>query len=219
MHPGGRFLILRNMSEAEIVCDYIVPAGRGRIDRERFLMTFHEALSPGFDPERDLERLGVANQTTMLSSESLAIARRLREALAARYGEAEAVGRFRAFDTICSATQDRQDAVLRLVDQGIDLLVIIGGYNSSNTNHLASIGGRAAPTYHIDSAECIQGAETIRHKPFGATEQTLTQGWLPAGPRTIGVTAGASTPNVMIGQVIEALLRCRGLSVAESRAL
>lgn len=219
MYPAGRFLIVRNMTEARIVCEYITQQGEPRIDRARFFETFHEAISPGFDPDLHLDRLGVANQTTMLSSESLAIAQELRVALATRHGEAEMTRRFQSFDTICSATQDRQDAVIRLTQQGVDLLVIIGGYNSSNTNHLASIGGHSAPTYHIDSANCIQGPAAIRHKPYGSREETVTRDWLPEGPLTVGVTAGASTPNVMIGEVIEALLGCRGLTVAEATAV
>jgi 4-hydroxy-3-methylbut-2-enyl diphosphate reductase len=185
------------------------PAAAGR--REEFMRVFSKACSPGFDPDRHLERVGVANQTTMLSSESLAIAERLRTALAARHGEAGLEERFRSFDTICSATQDRQDAVLKLVQEGVDLLLIIGGYNSSNTNHLASLGEESVPTYHIDSARCIQGSASIRHKPFGRTEETITHAWLPAGPLRVGITAGASTPNVMIGEVVEAVLRARGL--------
>jgi len=215
MHPDGRYLIVRDMAQTTLVCDHITRGQGGATERHRFLQTFRSAASPDFDPDLHLERLGVANQTTMLSSESLAIASRLREAIAARHGEASLGERFRSFDTICSATQDRQDAVMRLVMEGVDLLVIIGGYNSSNTNHLASIGGRSAPTYHIDSPGCIQGGEAIRHKPYGSPEETVTRDWLPAGKVTVGVTAGASTPNVMIGEVIEALLEARGLSVAE----
>lgn len=212
MYPGGRYLIVRDMPQAETVCRYIVQGG----DRAGFLGTFAGVSSPGFDPDLHLERLGVANQTTMLSSESLAIASKLRDALAARHGEAGLPSRFQSFDTICSATQDRQDAVVRLAGEGVDLMIIIGGYNSSNTNHLAAIGSVSAPTYHIDSAACILGAEAIRHKPIGAPGEIVTRGWLPAGRCRIGVTAGASTPNVMVGEVIEAVLRCHGLMESET---
>jgi 4-hydroxy-3-methylbut-2-enyl diphosphate reductase len=203
------YIVVRDMAQAEIVCAYIAAWGHGEVDREAFLKTFAAAMPAGFDPDRHLERIGVANQTTMLSSESLQIAQRLREAMARRHGEQEIPLRFRSFDTICSATQDRQDAVLKLVEQGVDLLIIIGGYNSSNTNHLASMGSRSVPTFHIDAAACILGADAIRHKPPGSTEQVVARGWLPEGRLTVGVTAGASTPNVMIGEVIEAILRCR----------
>ena len=214
MYPDGRFLVVKHMEHAGIVCDYIRAAGQGSItaaQKSSFLETFARSASPGFDPDRDLERLGVANQTTMLSSESLAIAGRLRQALVDRYGEEGLETRFRSFDTICSATQDRQDAVEQLVTEGVDLLLIIGGYNSSNTNHLADLGRRTTPTYHIDSPECILGPEAIRHKPVGAHEEIITRNWLPQGRLTIGMTAGASTPNVMIGEVMEAVARCRGL--------
>ena len=217
MHPGGRFLVVKHMDHAEIVCDYIQSAGRDDVSPARkasFLSTFEKSASPGFDPDRDLDRLGVANQTTMLSSESLAIAGRFRRALVARYGEENLGARFRSFDTICSATQDRQDAVEQLVTQGVDLLLIIGGYNSSNTNHLADLGRRTTPTYHIDSPECILGPDAIRHKPVGTREEVITRDWLPAGSLTIGMTAGASTPNVMIGEVMAAVARCRGLEIA-----
>jgi len=212
MYPGGRYLIVRDMPQAGRVCDYITAGQPGAKQREAFLAEFENAVSPGFDPDRDLERIGVANQTTMLSSESLAIAGRIRQALAARYGEDGLGERFRSFDTICSATQDRQDAVARLIREGVDLMIIIGGYNSSNTNHLATLGQTTVPTYHIDSAECIAGPGTIRYKPAGRSDESVARDWLPEGPVTVGVTAGASTPNVMIGEVIEALLRCRGVS-------
>ncbi len=210
VYEGGRYLIVRDMRQADLVCGYISGAARDGFSRAQFLEEFRKASSPGLDPDAHLDRIGVANQTTMLSSESLEIARRLRAALVARHGEAGIDARFRSFDTICSATQDRQDAVTRLVEEGVDLLVIIGGYNSSNTNHLASLGGRSVPTYHIDSAACILDSESIRHKPYGSAEEILVRGWLPGGPTRVGITAGASTPNVMIGEVIEAVLRCRG---------
>jgi 4-hydroxy-3-methylbut-2-enyl diphosphate reductase len=210
MYPGGQYLIVKNMSQTETVVSYIQdPAAAGGHDE--FMRIFAKACSPGFDPDLHLQRLGVANQTTMLSSESLAIAERLRRAIVSRHGEAGLEERFRSFDTICSATQDRQDAVLKLVQEGVDLLLIIGGYNSSNTNHLTSLGEDSVPTYHIDSVQCIQGAASIRHKPFGRTEEMVTDDWLPQGPLRVGITAGASTPNVMIGEVIEAVLRARGL--------
>lgn len=208
MNAGGRYLIVKDMPQAEMVCRYIETGGG---ERERFAGPFGDASSPGFDPDTDLGRIGVANQTTMLSSESLAIAARLRRALITRYGEGEIGTRFRSFDTICSATQERQDAVVRLIDEGVDLLIIIGGYNSSNTTHLASLGRRSVPTYHINSAGCIVGSNSIRHKPYGAMEEVVENDWLPGGRITIGITAGASTPNVMIGEVIEAILLCRGL--------
>ena len=204
---GGQFLIVLDRNEAETVCDFI----RGRAERRAFLDRFGAAVSPDFDPDRDLQRIGCANQTTMLMSESLAIGEMLRQAMADRYGPAELQARFRAFDTICSATQERQDAVVAmLAEERPALAIVIGGYNSSNTCNLAKICAETAPTYHIADAASLLSAEMIRHRPVGApstaavTELT-TAGWLPAGPVVIGLTAGASTPNNIVGEVIEQL--------------
>ena len=209
-YPGGRYLVVRDMSEAREVCDFIEGAG----SREQLLQQFAGKMSPGFDPARDLVRVGVANQTTMLSGESLAIAAELRKSMARRYGEAALPEHFRTFDTICSATQDRQDAVLRLIAEPLDLMVVIGGYNSSNTTHLAAICQEKVRTYHIEDAACIAPEEgTIRFRPVGAKEEQCRAAWLPAGPVTIGITAGASTPNNKIGETIERIAAMRGLAL------
>ena len=209
-YPAGRYLVVRDMADAREVCVYIEGAGSG----EQFLQRFAGKMSPGFDPERDLVRVGVANQTTMLSGESLAIAAELRKSMAKRYGEAALPEHFRTFDTICSATQDRQDAVLKLIADPLDLMVVIGGYNSSNTTHLAAICHDKAPTYHIEDASCIDpAAGSIRFRPVGAKEERLVTGWLPAGALTVGVTAGASTPNNKIGETVERIAATRGLSL------
>src|SRR5262245_7456050 len=206
-YPGGRHLVIRDRAEAEIVCEYIRRGG----DRQAFLARFASACSPGFDPDVDLERIGLANQTTMLSSESLEIQGMIRGALADRHGEAWIPDRFRAFDTICSATQDRQDSVLAMLAEKPDLFVVIGGYNSSNTNHLAALAGKSVPTYHIEEASCILGRHAIRHKPFGSPSEVTTRDWLPDGPATVGLTAGASTPNNKIGEVIATIAALRGM--------
>jgi len=203
---GGRFLVVRDLDQAEIVCAYV----RGHGDRSRFLETFARATSPGFDPDRDLERIGLANQTTMLSSESLRIAEIIREAMAERFGADSLAGRYRSFDTICSATQDRQDAVTKLVSGGVDLMIVIGGYNSSNTTHLAEMSSASVPTFHVADAGCLVSRALIRHKPLGAPGEVETRDWLPAGPLIVGLTAGASTPNNEIGLTVERLLRFRG---------
>jgi len=209
-YPAGRYLVVRDMADAREVCVYIEGAGSG----EQFLQRFAGKMSPGFDPEQDLVRVGVANQTTMLSGESLAIAAELRKSMAKRYGEAALPEHFRTFDTICSATQDRQDAVLKLIADPLDLMVVIGGYNSSNTTHLAAICHDKAPTYHIEDASCIDpAAGSIRFRPVGAKEERLVTGWLPAGALTVGVTAGASTPNNKIGETVERIAATRGLSL------
>ncbi len=162
----------------------------------------------------DLERVGLANQTTMLSGESLAIAADVRTSMAARYGEAALAQHFRSFDTICSATQDRQDAVLKLIAEPLDLMIVIGGYNSSNTTHLAAICHERVPTFHIEDAAGIDPASgTIRFRPVGAKAEETKRDWLPAGPLVVGVTAGASTPNNKIGETIERIAATRGASL------
>ncbi len=208
-HPGGRYLVVRDMAEARAVCDYI----EGAANREGLLQRFADKMSPGFDPDRDLVRVGVANQTTMLSNESLAIAAEIGRSVARRWGEA-APQHFRTFDTICSATQERQDAVLKLIAEPLDVMVVIGGYNSSNTTHLAAICHAKAPTFHIEDSSCIEpGSGTIRFRPAGGQGEESRAGWLGEGPLTIGVTAGASTPNNKIGETIERIAATRGLSL------
>ena len=163
------------------------------------------AVPPPSSRSRDLQRVGLANQTTMLMSESVQVQEALRQAFVARFGQAGLAQRFRAFDTICSATQDRQDAVQKLLaDPGLAVMVVIGGYNSSNTIALARLCGERLPTYHISGAECLDGA-AIRFKPVGEKQEARADSWLPAGPLTLGLTAGASTPNNIIGAVVERL--------------
>ncbi|GMR22103.1 MAG: 4-hydroxy-3-methylbut-2-enyl diphosphate reductase [Acidobacteriota bacterium] len=211
---GGHYLVVRDMVEAEIVCDYIENGG----DANNFLVRFQQAVSEGFDADTHLQRLGVANQTTMLSSDSLAIAARLRESMKRRFGEAELENRFRSFDTICSATQERQDAVIDLCEEGVDLMLVIGGYNSSNTNHLAEICRGRFPAYHIADSDCLVSSRLLRHKPIHGQSEVEQDGWLPDGPIKIGITAGASTPDVKIDQSIERLLAFRGLSKSDITA-
>lgn len=201
-YPGGKYLVVRDKEEAQRVCDYI----EGKEGRKEFLETFQQASSPGFDPDRDLERIGCANQTTMLSSESLEIASMLQESMKKRWGAEALSSRFRHFDTICSATQDRQDAVLKLAREGIDLMMVVGGYNSSNTGHLVEISLEFCPAYHVKDATCIISKDEIEHKPVGKTQPVRAQSWLPEGKVRVGVTAGASTPNRVIEEVIERII-------------
>jgi 4-hydroxy-3-methylbut-2-enyl diphosphate reductase len=215
-HPDGKYIVVRDMAEARLVCDYIEQNERA-LARESFQYHFREKASPGFDPETDLVRVGVANQTTMLATESLAIAAEVGRSLTARYGPDGQAAHFRSFDTICSATQERQDAILSMMQDPPDLMVVIGGYNSSNTNHLAHLCREYTTTFHIADATCIDAAaSTIRHKPELAADapEEQVQGWLPDGPLTIGLTAGASTPNVKIGETIERILATRGVTTA-----
>jgi 4-hydroxy-3-methylbut-2-enyl diphosphate reductase len=214
-HEGGHYLIVRDKEEAALVCDFI----RGRVGAAEISRRFAEAASPGFDPERDLAKIGLANQTTMLMSESVEIGDMLRAAMADRHGEEAAARAFRAMDTICSATQDRQDAVLKMLDEGgLDLMVVIGGYNSSNTQALTRICAARVPTFHIQSADCIEGA-ALRHRPVGGHDEVRKEGWLPAGAVRVGLTAGASTPNNVVGEVVSRVLALRGLRTDDLQAI
>ena len=197
---GGRYLVVYDRSETASVCDYI---RRGE-DAKRLLQRFANAVSPGFDAASDLERIGLANQTTMLMSESLEIGDKLRAAMQDRYGESELEARYTAFDTICSATQDRQDAVVGLLrDERIDLMLVIGGYNSSNTANLARLCAERVPTYHVADPECLLSASEIQYRPVGANAEVRASGWLPCqGPVSVGLTSGASTPDNLVGAAI-----------------
>jgi 4-hydroxy-3-methylbut-2-enyl diphosphate reductase len=206
-YPDGHFLIVLNHEEAAFVCDYIVHGG----DRTTFMAKFANAVSPGFDPDVHLQRIGCANQTTMLMSESLEIGEMFGKAMARRFGPDALPSVFRAFDTICSATQERQDAVIALLDDvRLDLMVVIGGYNSSNTCNLAKICADRCRTLHIADPDCLVSAQELRHRPIGkpstaAVPEEIALNWLPDGPITIGLTAGASTPNNIVGQVVARL--------------
>jgi 4-hydroxy-3-methylbut-2-enyl diphosphate reductase len=209
-YPGGHYLVVRHMEEAREVCDYI----EGRGHREAFLAKFGMAASPGFDPDLHLRRVGVANQTTMLAKESLAIGEEVGQAMARAHGVADRAANFRTFDTICSATQERQDAVLALLEEPLDAMVVIGGFNSSNTISLAALCAERVPTYHIEDAAGLDpDAGTVHFRVAGVKHVEETrEGWLPPGrPVRVGVTAGASTPNNKIGETVARILATRGL--------
>lgn len=211
-HPGGTYLIVRDMAEAMLVCDYIAKR-EGHMSREAFMEHFKVKASPGFDPDVHLERIGLANQTTMLANESLAIGVRLQQAMVEKLGVDEARERYRSFGTICSATQERQDAVKKMMEVPPEIMIVIGGYNSSNTNHLAHMCRDYTRTYHVEDASCIDPSTgEIRHKPVLAADapEEVERDWLPEGPFTLGITAGASTPNNKIGEALVRILRIRG---------
>ncbi len=206
----GRYICVRDIPEAQILCRFL----RGEVTASMVKEKFQEASSPGFDPEHDLQRIGLANQTTMLMGESMAIQELLRAAVRDRYGEAALDYRFSAFDTICSATQDRQDAVTAMLAEGdLDMMIVIGGYNSSNTQALAQMCAPRLPTYHIEGSGCIEESG-IRHRPVREAER-LTPDWLPQGPVTMGLTAGASTPDIVVGDVLERILALRGQTAGD----
>ncbi|MGI8400490.1 MAG: 4-hydroxy-3-methylbut-2-enyl diphosphate reductase [Gemmatimonadaceae bacterium] len=208
-YESGHYFIVRNLEEAQLVCDFI----EGRLSSPALMERFAESASPNFDPTRDLRRIGVANQTTMLARESLAIGELVGRSIAHAHGEAYAGENFRTFDTICSATQERQDAVVELLREPLDVMVVIGGYNSSNTISLAALCSETVRTFHVEDADDIDPASgTIRHRPLGAKEETQTTGWLSApGPVRVGVTAGASTPNNKIGEAVGRIFATRGI--------
>ncbi len=205
LQSGSHFLVVRDKAEAAYVCGFITSGG----DRSEFLERFENAMSSGFDPGLHLDRVGLANQTTMLSSESLEIAEMFRQALLARHGQKQLEDGFVAFDTICSATEDRQRAIQAMESKGLDAMIVIGGYNSSNTVNLAKIAASFTRVFHIEDASSIVGLGEIHHKLPGSREQVVTRGWLESGPRTIGLTAGASTPNSQIGEAVERIVSFR----------
>jgi 4-hydroxy-3-methylbut-2-enyl diphosphate reductase len=208
-YPGGRYLVVLNMAEARIACDFIEQGG----EVDALAARFARAVSPGFDFGRDLVRVGIANQTTMLSGESLAIAEEFRRSMERRYGPAAVADHFRSFDTICSATQERQDAVLALIEEPLDVMLVVGGYNSSNTCHLAAlVQSRGVGVYHIEDADGVDPESgTIRHQPIGGKSETTTADWL-GDRRVIGITAGASTPNNKVGETIARICAQAGVT-------
>ena len=215
-YPEGRYLVVLDMAEARAVCEWIEQGG----DPAPVTTRFAGAASPGFDFTRDLERVGLANQTTMLSSESLAIAEEVRRTMVRKYGESNAAEHVRTFDTICSATQERQDAVELMLAEPPDLMIVVGGYNSSNTTHLAKLSAsRGVTTYHIEDSDCLDPEiGTIRHRPVGAKGEETATGWL-GGAKSIGITAGASTPNNKIGETIVRICAIAGLAGALEAAI
>lgn len=206
--PGGQYIVVRDKDEAQIVCDFI----RGTVPAEVIRSKFEKAVSPGFDPEQHLQRVGVANQTTMLSSESLEIGDMVKEAMVDRYGEPALGDHFRSFDTICSATQERQDAVQELVRQNLDLILVVGGFNSSNTTHLIEIASQHTRAFHIEDVSNILPTGELRHQNWENHALETAQNWLPNLPARVGFTAGASTPNRAVGDVILKVIEMLGLS-------
>ncbi len=208
---AGTYLVVLDLAEAQMVSDYILASADNKgqpspEERQAFMTRFQHACSPGFDPDRDLIRVGVANQTTMLKSETEDIGRLFERTMLQRYGPAGLNDHFLAFNTICDATQERQDAMFSLVDEPLDLMVVIGGYNSSNTTHLQEIAvSRGIHSFHIDTPERIGPGNRIEHKPLGGELETL-EPFLPAGPIRVGITSGASTPDRVVEDVIRRLV-------------
>jgi len=212
---GGHYLVVFTLAETDYVCDYIVKGG----SKAEFLEKFKGAYSEGFDPDIHLSSIGVANQTTMLRGETEEVQRRLKAAMAQKYGETEVQKHFRFFDTICGATQDRQDALEKLLHEPLNLLLVIGGYNSSNTSHLAEMGEAKLPTYFIKNAAKMESDKLIHHYDQHKHEEIEAVNWLPPGKITVGITAGASCPNNLIEDTIRRLFELRGISAQELLAV
>ncbi len=201
---ANRYLIVLNLAEAQYVSDYILLDEPQQLARkEEFLAKFRKAISRNFDPTTDLVRIGIANQTTMLKSETEAIGKLLERTMMQKYGVANLNQHFMAFNTICDATQERQDAMLDILQKDLDLMLVIGGFNSSNTTHLQEMAiAKGIASYHIDSAERLISREVIEHKPLGQPI-TQTRGWLPDRAIQVGITSGASTPDRIVEDVIQ----------------
>ena len=210
-HGNGHYLVVFTLAETDYVCNYIINGG----NKAEFLDKFKEASSEGFDPDIHLQAIGVANQTTMLRGETEEVQRRLKNAMSQKYGADQIEKHFRFFDTICGATQDRQDALEKLLREPLALLLVIGGYNSSNTSHLAEMGEAKLPTYFIKNAAKMASDRLIQHYDQHKGSEVETRDWLPAGTITVGITAGASCPNNLIEETIRRLFELRGISVRE----
>ncbi|MDY6936276.1 MAG: 4-hydroxy-3-methylbut-2-enyl diphosphate reductase [Cyanobacteriota bacterium] len=206
---AGKYLVVLNLEQAEYVANYILHGG----DKTEFMAKFANAHSAGFDPDRDLDKIGVANQTTMLKSETEQIGKLFERTMLQKFGPTELNEHFLAFNTICDATQERQDAILSLVEEKLDLMVVIGGFNSSNTTHLQEISiERGIPSYHIDSADRIGPGNQIEHKPL-FKDLEMTRDWLPEGEIVVGITSGASTPDKSVEDTIEKIFALKAAAL------
>ncbi|MEM8612874.1 MAG: 4-hydroxy-3-methylbut-2-enyl diphosphate reductase [Cyanobacteria bacterium P01_H01_bin.105] len=213
---ADKYLVVLNLDEAQYVANYILNSGESEESpeerlrrRNEFLTKFRNAYSEGFDPDLDLEAVGIANQTTMLKGETEQIGKLLEHTMLKKYGPQAVNEHFSSFNTICDATQERQDAMFELVDMNMDLMVVIGGFNSSNTTHLQEIAiERSIPSYHIDGPQRLRSSHQIEHQPLHKTP-TVAENWLPAGKIIIGITSGASTPDKSVAQVIQRILQLK----------
>ncbi len=210
-YGSGHYLVVFNLDETDYVCNYILTGG----NKQEFLEKFKGAHSEGFDPDHHLQAVGVANQTTMLRGETEEVQRRFKAVMEKKFGIEKIENHFRFFDTICGATQDRQDALQKMLKEPMNLLIVIGGYNSSNTSHLAEMGEHVLPTYFIKNAAKMQSDKLIVHYDQHKKKEVETRDWLPSGNITVGITAGASCPNNLIEDTLRRLFELRGIAVQE----
>lgn len=197
---GAPTVVVLDLEEAGVLADFI----RGRVKKEAFAERFRGKYSEGFEPERDLQRIGVVNQTTMLATETREIARLLRQAIVDQFGEESVADHFAdTSDTLCYATNENQNATYALIERGADLALVVGGYNSSNTSHIAHLCSPKMPTFFIKDAEEIVSRGEIRHFSLQKREVETTRNWLP-GKRPVDVvlTCGASCPDAELENVL-----------------
>jgi 4-hydroxy-3-methylbut-2-enyl diphosphate reductase len=193
-------VVILNVEEAYVLADII----RGKLGHEAFYSHFARTCSTGFDPDQHLVRIGVVNQTTMLASETWEISQVLMQAMADRYGEEHLHDHFAdTSDTLCYATNENQNATYALIQQGADVGLVVGGYNSSNTSHIVELCQAAMPTYFIRNAEEILSRQRIRHFLLHKRQMTTTEGWLPdQHPLDVALTCGASCPDAIVDGVL-----------------
>eukprot|EP00281_Chroomonas_sp_CCMP1168_P018361 CAMPEP_0206229518 /NCGR_PEP_ID=MMETSP0047_2-20121206/9748_1 /ASSEMBLY_ACC=CAM_ASM_000192 /TAXON_ID=195065 /ORGANISM="Chroomonas mesostigmatica_cf, Strain CCMP1168" /LENGTH=473 /DNA_ID=CAMNT_0053652839 /DNA_START=32 /DNA_END=1453 /DNA_ORIENTATION=- len=207
------YILVKDMKEAEMVADYILNGG----DKAAFMAKFSKAVSKGFDPDVHLKKVGIANQTTMYKEETAAIAKLFERTMLKKFGPEKVNEHFMALDTICDATQERQDAIIELLeDKSLDFVLVVGGWDSSNTGHLLEIAHmKNVQGYHIDMADRIQADGSIKHQLVDGTVE-VTKNFLPKGKITIGVTSGASTPDAYMQDAIERIVMLKALETAEA---
>src|SRR5271156_2012318 len=207
---GTHYLVVFTLDETDYVCDYIRKGG----NKEEFLKKFEGAYSPGFDPDLHLVAVGIANQTTMMKGETEEVQRRFEHAMSDRYGHENLDKHFRKADTICGATQERQDALSEMLGvEKMNLLLVVGGYNSSNTSHLAEMGEAVLPTYFIKNSDKLISPSEISHYDQHKQHEKISHNWLPEGNVVLGITAGASCPNNLLEETIKRLYEFRGIDV------
>lgn len=207
---ADKYIIVKDKKEAEYITNYMLNGG----SKADFLKKFEKAISNGFDPDVDLEKIGLANQTTMYKRDTRDIGKMFEKAVMEKYGPTNVSDHYMAFDTICDATQERQDAMLELVeDKEIDLMIVVGGWDSSNTHHLAEISDvKGIPTYWVNKAECVKPDGSIDHMDPHTMKVVNTPNFLPAGKISIGLTSGASTPDAYMQQTVDNIFMLKELS-------